>query len=80
MKLTRKIHSKQLRDVELSGSHFLCLFQPRRNAILDEKKKWKFPIPYILTDSLGVYDCFLLKSLSFIYTSTDYDVYKTFDV
>ncbi|XP_030628055.1 meprin A subunit alpha [Chanos chanos] len=24
----------------------------RRNAILDETKRWKFPIPYILTDSL----------------------------
>ncbi|KAK2890444.1 meprin A subunit alpha isoform X1 [Channa argus] len=25
---------------------------PRRNAILDETKRWTFPIPYILTDSL----------------------------
>ncbi|XP_010880598.2 meprin A subunit alpha [Esox lucius] len=25
---------------------------PRRNAILDETRRWKFPIPYILTDSL----------------------------
>ncbi|XP_010754748.3 meprin A subunit alpha [Larimichthys crocea] len=25
---------------------------PNRNAILDEKRRWKFPIPYILTDSL----------------------------
>ncbi|KAM3861017.1 meprin A subunit alpha [Diretmus argenteus] len=27
---------------------------PRRNAILDETKRWKFPIPYILTDSLDL--------------------------
>ncbi|XP_056150452.1 meprin A subunit alpha [Lampris incognitus] len=27
---------------------------PRRNAILDESKRWKFPIPYILTDSLDL--------------------------
>lgn len=27
--------------------------QPSRNAIVDEKRRWKFPIPYILTDSLG---------------------------
>ncbi|XP_034435235.1 meprin A subunit alpha [Hippoglossus hippoglossus] len=25
---------------------------PSRNAILDETRRWKFPIPYILTDSL----------------------------
>ncbi|KAL6096246.1 mep1a [Pungitius sinensis] len=25
---------------------------PSRNAILDQKRRWKFPIPYILTDSL----------------------------
>ncbi|XP_059212911.1 meprin A subunit alpha [Centropristis striata] len=25
---------------------------PSRNGILDEKRRWKFPIPYILTDSL----------------------------
>ncbi|XP_029281270.1 meprin A subunit alpha [Cottoperca gobio] len=25
---------------------------PRRNAILDQTRRWKFPIPYILTDSL----------------------------
>ncbi|KAM8831674.1 meprin A subunit alpha isoform 2-T2 [Spinachia spinachia] len=25
---------------------------PSRNAILDHKRRWKFPIPYILTDSL----------------------------
>ncbi|XP_042359354.1 meprin A subunit alpha [Plectropomus leopardus] len=25
---------------------------PSRNAILDQTKRWKFPIPYILTDSL----------------------------
>ena len=30
----------------------LCL-QPRRNAILNETMRWTFPIPYILTDSLG---------------------------
>ncbi|XP_057209244.1 meprin A subunit alpha [Triplophysa rosa] len=27
---------------------------PRRNAILDETKRWIFPIPYILTDSLDL--------------------------
>ncbi|XP_051954476.1 meprin A subunit alpha [Xyrauchen texanus] len=27
---------------------------PQRNAILDETKRWKFPIPYILTDSLDL--------------------------
>uniref|UniRef100_W5KRZ7 Meprin A subunit n=1 Tax=Astyanax mexicanus TaxID=7994 RepID=W5KRZ7_ASTMX len=27
---------------------------PRRNAIVDEKARWKFPIPYILTDSLDL--------------------------
>ncbi|XP_041814089.1 meprin A subunit alpha [Chelmon rostratus] len=27
---------------------------PSRNAILDETRKWKFPIPYILTDSLDL--------------------------
>ncbi|XP_016149134.1 meprin A subunit alpha [Sinocyclocheilus grahami] len=27
---------------------------PRRNAILDEKARWEFPIPYILTDSLDL--------------------------
>ncbi|XP_076613053.1 meprin A subunit alpha [Chaetodon auriga] len=27
---------------------------PSRNAILDETKRWKFPIPYILTDSLDL--------------------------
>ncbi|XP_071399910.1 meprin A subunit alpha [Centroberyx affinis] len=27
---------------------------PRRNAILDPTKRWKFPIPYILTDSLDL--------------------------
>ncbi|KAG7259679.1 hypothetical protein CRUP_021684 [Coryphaenoides rupestris] len=26
---------------------------PKRNAILDETMRWTFPIPYILTDSLG---------------------------
>ncbi|XP_054617721.1 meprin A subunit alpha [Dunckerocampus dactyliophorus] len=25
---------------------------PRRNAIVDQTRRWKFPIPYILTDSL----------------------------
>ncbi|XP_075893838.1 meprin A subunit alpha [Nelusetta ayraudi] len=28
--------------------------KPGRNAILDEARKWKFPIPYILTDSLDL--------------------------
>uniref|UniRef100_A0A8C5G1A3 Metalloendopeptidase n=1 Tax=Gouania willdenowi TaxID=441366 RepID=A0A8C5G1A3_GOUWI len=27
---------------------------PSRNAILDESRRWKFPIPYILTDSLDL--------------------------
>ncbi|XP_076026986.1 meprin A subunit alpha [Genypterus blacodes] len=27
---------------------------PKRNAILDEKRRWKFPIAYILTDSLDL--------------------------
>uniref|UniRef100_A0A8C2INE6 Meprin A subunit n=1 Tax=Cyprinus carpio TaxID=7962 RepID=A0A8C2INE6_CYPCA len=27
---------------------------PRRNAILDKKARWEFPIPYILTDSLDL--------------------------
>ncbi|XP_072552083.1 meprin A subunit alpha [Salminus brasiliensis] len=27
---------------------------PRRNAIVDETQRWKFPIPYILTDTLGL--------------------------
>ncbi|XP_061097594.1 meprin A subunit alpha [Conger conger] len=27
---------------------------PKRNAILDETARWKFPIPYILTDSLDL--------------------------
>ena len=32
----------------------VCLcFQPRRNAILNETMRWTFPIPYVLTDSLG---------------------------
>ncbi|XP_031437110.1 meprin A subunit alpha [Clupea harengus] len=43
-------------DINLKSSRDLfegdIAVDPRRNAILDEKKKWKFPIPYILTDSL----------------------------
>ncbi|KAK1796291.1 hypothetical protein P4O66_008884, partial [Electrophorus voltai] len=44
---------------------------PRKNAILDETKKWKIPIPYILTDSLDLnakgvilqaFDMYRLKS------------------
>ncbi|XP_014829134.1 PREDICTED: meprin A subunit alpha-like [Poecilia mexicana] len=27
---------------------------PKRNAILDQTRRWKFPIPYILTDSLDL--------------------------
>ncbi|CAN9507582.1 unnamed protein product [Ophioblennius macclurei] len=27
---------------------------PKRNAILDETRRWQFPIPYILTDSLDL--------------------------
>lgn len=27
---------------------------PKKNAILDETRRWKFPIPYILTDSLDL--------------------------
>ncbi|XP_023692753.1 meprin A subunit alpha isoform X2 [Paramormyrops kingsleyae] len=27
---------------------------PKRNALLDETSRWKFPIPYILTDSLDL--------------------------
>ncbi|NP_001122199.1 meprin A subunit alpha precursor [Danio rerio] len=27
---------------------------PRRNAIIDEKARWQFPIPYILTDTLDL--------------------------
>uniref|UniRef100_A0A3B4TZH1 Meprin A subunit n=1 Tax=Seriola dumerili TaxID=41447 RepID=A0A3B4TZH1_SERDU len=30
------------------------VLQPSRNAILDETRRWKFPIPYILTDSLDL--------------------------
>lgn len=33
---------------------FDCLLQTSRNAIVDETRRWKFPIPYILTDSLGM--------------------------
>ncbi|XP_076873573.1 meprin A subunit alpha [Brachyhypopomus gauderio] len=44
---------------------------PRKNAILDETKRWKIPIPYILTDSLDLnakgvilqaFDMYRLKS------------------
>ncbi|KAL0967500.1 hypothetical protein UPYG_G00253040 [Umbra pygmaea] len=45
---------------EINSEADLDLFQgdiagdPRRNAILDETRRWKFPIPYILTDSLDL--------------------------
>lgn len=35
--------------------YFSCFTQPSRNAILDEARKWKFPIPYILANSLGTH-------------------------
>ncbi|XP_024276222.1 meprin A subunit alpha [Oncorhynchus tshawytscha] len=44
--------------LEINSEADLNLFEgdiagdPRRNAILDETRRWKFPIPYILTDSL----------------------------
>uniref|UniRef100_A0A3Q3LHA7 Meprin A subunit n=1 Tax=Mastacembelus armatus TaxID=205130 RepID=A0A3Q3LHA7_9TELE len=44
----------ELRDdiPEINRGILYKLSIPRRNAILDETRRWKFPIPYILTDSL----------------------------
>ncbi|XP_015254162.1 PREDICTED: meprin A subunit alpha-like [Cyprinodon variegatus] len=48
----------ELRDDILDINRGLDLFEgdiainPKRNAITDETRRWKFPIPYILTDSL----------------------------
>ncbi len=42
-----------VRNLKAYSQCFPCVLQPSRNAILDESRRWKFPIPYILTDSLG---------------------------
>lgn len=41
------------KDIKAYSQCFQCVLQPSRNAIVDETRRWKFPIPYILTDSLG---------------------------
>lgn len=37
----------------LSTSNICFMIQKGRNALRNETKRWKFPIPYILGDDLG---------------------------
>uniref|UniRef100_A0A8D0D6P8 Meprin A subunit n=1 Tax=Sander lucioperca TaxID=283035 RepID=A0A8D0D6P8_SANLU len=41
-----------VKNLKAYAQCFQCVLQPSRNAILDQTRRWKFPIPYILTDSL----------------------------